>query len=135
MCKKSRPQHKLLCVKSLDLVLMNFATYQHYFFFFLCLQGLKSLCFLSLDQTKVTDAGMVLYLQSAPSCLSQLSLNQTAVTEATLVVLPSCVPQLRLLNIKQTKVLQLYLHILHLNSQLITHNSSFFLLSHDISLS
>lgn len=72
-----------------------------------CLQhitGLKNLCFLSLDQTKVTDAGMVLYLQSAPSCLSQLSLNQTAVTEATLVVLPTCVPQLRLLSIKQTKV-------------------------------
>ncbi|KAF1373161.1 hypothetical protein PFLUV_G00257440 [Perca fluviatilis] len=72
-----------------------------------CLQhitGLKSLCFLSLDHTKVTDAGMVLYLQSAPCCLSQLSLNQTAVTEATLLVLPTCVPQLRLLSIKQTKV-------------------------------
>lgn len=72
-----------------------------------CLQhitGLKSLCFLSLDQTKVTDAGMVIYLQSAPSCLSQLSLNQTAVTEATLAVLPTCVPQLRLLSIKHTQV-------------------------------
>ncbi|XP_072234204.1 uncharacterized protein [Leuresthes tenuis] len=72
-----------------------------------CLQhitGLKSLCFLSLDQTKVTDAGMVPYLQSAPCCLSQLSLNQTAVTEATLAVLSTCVPQLRLLSIKQTKV-------------------------------
>ncbi|KAM6900148.1 uncharacterized protein FYW49_016694 [Xenentodon cancila] len=72
-----------------------------------CLQhitGLKSLHFLSLDQTKVTDAGMVPYLQSAPPCLSQLSLNQTAVTEATLAVLPGCVPQLRLLSIKQTKV-------------------------------
>lgn len=50
---------------------------------------------------------MVLYLQSAPSCLFQLSLNQTAVSEATLVVLPTRVPQLRLLSIKQTKVLQL----------------------------
>ncbi|MEQ2239730.1 hypothetical protein ILYODFUR_007429 [Ilyodon furcidens] len=72
-----------------------------------CLQyitGLDSLCLLSLDQTKVTDAGMVQYLQSAPSCLSQLSLNQTAVTEATLAVLPTCLPQLRLLSIKQTKV-------------------------------
>ncbi|XP_034718110.1 uncharacterized protein si:ch73-173p19.1 [Etheostoma cragini] len=72
-----------------------------------CLQhitGLKSLCFLSLDHTKVTDSGMVIYLKSAPSCLSQLSLNQTAVTEATLVVLPTYVPQLRLLSIKQTKV-------------------------------
>ncbi|XP_069552456.1 uncharacterized protein [Brachyistius frenatus] len=72
-----------------------------------CLQhmtGLKSLCFLSLDQTKVTDAGMVSYLRSAPSGLSQLSLNQTAVTEATLAVLPACVPQLRLLSIKYTKV-------------------------------
>uniref|UniRef100_A0A1A8SI23 Uncharacterized protein n=1 Tax=Nothobranchius rachovii TaxID=451742 RepID=A0A1A8SI23_9TELE len=72
-----------------------------------CLQfitGLKSLCFLSLDQTKVTDAGMLLYLQSAPSCLTQLSLNQTAVTEVTLAALSTCVPQLRLLSIKQTKV-------------------------------
>lgn len=51
---------------------------------------------------------MAPYLQSAPSCLSQLSLNQTAVTEATLAVLPTCVPQLRLLSIKQTKVLQLF---------------------------
>ncbi|KAM9333673.1 uncharacterized protein KZ484_018676 isoform 1-T3 [Pholidichthys leucotaenia] len=72
-----------------------------------CLQhiaGLKSLCFLSLDQTKVTDAGMVVYLHSAPSCLSQLSLNQTAISEAMLTVLPTFVPQLRLLSIKQTKV-------------------------------
>uniref|UniRef100_A0A3P9KEK5 Si:ch73-173p19.1 n=1 Tax=Oryzias latipes TaxID=8090 RepID=A0A3P9KEK5_ORYLA len=72
-----------------------------------CLQyitGLKGLCFLSLDQTKVTDVGMVTYLQSAPSCLQQLSLNQTAVTEATLAALPACVPQLRLLSIKHTKV-------------------------------
>lgn len=72
-----------------------------------CLQyitGLKSLSLLSLDQTKVTDAGMVQYLQSAPSCLSQLSLNRTAVTEATLALLPTCVPHLRLLSIKQTQV-------------------------------
>uniref|UniRef100_A0A3Q2UK78 Si:ch73-173p19.1 n=1 Tax=Fundulus heteroclitus TaxID=8078 RepID=A0A3Q2UK78_FUNHE len=71
-----------------------------------CLQyiTLKSLSLLSLDQTKVTDAGMVQYLQSAPPCLSQLSLNQTAVTEATLALLPTCAPQLRLLSIKQTKV-------------------------------
>ncbi|XP_055007005.1 uncharacterized protein si:ch73-173p19.1 isoform X2 [Boleophthalmus pectinirostris] len=74
-----------------------------------CLQhitGLKSLCFLSLDHTKVTDSGMVLYLQSAPSSLSQLSLNQTAVTELTLEALTSFVPQLRVLSIKQTKVSQ-----------------------------
>ncbi|XP_072307156.1 uncharacterized protein [Eucyclogobius newberryi] len=72
-----------------------------------CLQhiaGLKSLCFLSLDHTKVTDTGMLLYLQSAPLCLSQLSLNQTAVTELTLEALSSFVPQLRVLSIKQTKV-------------------------------
>ncbi|XP_010883825.2 uncharacterized protein si:ch73-173p19.1 isoform X2 [Esox lucius] len=72
-----------------------------------CLQhitGLKSLSFLSLDQTKVSDVGMVLYLQSAPSSLTQLSLNHTSVTEATLAVLPVCVQQLRLLSIKHTKV-------------------------------
>lgn len=72
-----------------------------------CLQyitGLKNLCFLSLDQTKVTDAGMVLFLQSAPASLTQLSLNQTAVTESTLAVLPECVPQLRLLSLRHTKI-------------------------------
>lgn len=56
---------------------------------------------------------MVAYLQSAPSCLSQLSLNQTAVTEATLAVLPQAVPQLRLLNIKQTKVVAPLGHVSH----------------------
>ncbi|XP_008306425.1 F-box protein At3g58530-like [Cynoglossus semilaevis] len=72
-----------------------------------CLQhitGLRRISSLLLDQTRVTDAGMVMYLQTAPPCLTHLSLNQTAVTEATLVVLPTCVPQLRLLSIKQTKV-------------------------------
>uniref|UniRef100_A0A8C8GW50 Uncharacterized protein n=1 Tax=Oncorhynchus tshawytscha TaxID=74940 RepID=A0A8C8GW50_ONCTS len=72
-----------------------------------CLQhitGLKSLSFLSLNQTKVSDVGMVLYLQSAPSSLTQLSLNQTSVTEATLAALPAYVPQLRLLSVKHTKV-------------------------------
>lgn len=105
-----------------------------------CLQhitGLKSLCFLSLDQTKVTDAGMVLYLQSAPSCLSQLCLNQTAVTEATLVVLPTCVPQLRLLSIKQTKVKDVSalaelssLQTLHLDGTGVTESSLNHLASH-----
>ncbi|KAJ8277031.1 hypothetical protein GJAV_G00070700 [Gymnothorax javanicus] len=72
-----------------------------------CLQhitGLNSLSFLSLDHTKVSDAGMVKYLQSAPLSLTQLSLNQTGVTDLTLTVLPTSVPQLRLLSIKHTKV-------------------------------
>ena len=68
------------------------------------LTGLKCLTFLALDQTKVSDFGMVVYLRSAPSSLNQLSLNQTAVTEATLAELPSSTPQLRLLSIKHTKV-------------------------------
>ncbi|XP_076026524.1 uncharacterized protein LOC143016205 [Genypterus blacodes] len=68
------------------------------------IKGLRSICFLSLDHTKVTDAGMLMYLHSTPPCLAQLSLNQTEVTEATLAVLSSCVPQLRLLSIKHTKV-------------------------------
>ena len=66
--------------------------------------GLKSLTFLSLDQTKVSDAGMLPYLGSAPASLSQLSLNNTAVTEATLAALPTSTPHLRFLSIKQTKV-------------------------------
>ncbi|XP_028826426.1 uncharacterized protein LOC114784840 [Denticeps clupeoides] len=105
-----------------------------------CLQhitGLKCLSFLSLDQTKVSDRGMALYLRSAPSCLSQLSLNQTAVTEATLAELPSHVPQLRLLSIKHTKVTDVSalaklanLQTLHLDGTGLTEESLLHLGSH-----
>ncbi|XP_059391174.1 uncharacterized protein LOC132124251 [Carassius carassius] len=72
-----------------------------------CLQhiaGLRSLTFLALDQTKVSDAGLLMYLGSGPLALCQLSLNHTAITESTLRALPTCVPQLRTLSIKHTKV-------------------------------
>ncbi|XP_016146803.1 uncharacterized protein [Sinocyclocheilus grahami] len=72
-----------------------------------CLQyiaGLRSLTFLALDQTKVSDAGLLMYLQSGSLALCQLSLNHTAITESTLRALPACVPQLRMLSIKHTKV-------------------------------
>uniref|UniRef100_A0A8C1PG31 Si:ch73-173p19.1 n=1 Tax=Cyprinus carpio TaxID=7962 RepID=A0A8C1PG31_CYPCA len=72
-----------------------------------CLQhiaGLRSLTFLALDQTKVSDAGLLMYLQSGSLALCQLSLNHTAITENTLRALPTCVPQLRMLSIKYTKV-------------------------------
>ncbi|KAI2648845.1 Dynein regulatory complex subunit 6 [Labeo rohita] len=54
-----------------------------------CLQhiaGLRSLTFLALDQTKVSDAGLLIYLQAGSSALCQLSLNLTAITENTLRV-------------------------------------------------
>lgn len=95
-----------------------------------CLQyitGLRSLSFLSLDQTKVSDAGVLPYLRSAPPCLSQLSLNNTAITEATLAALPPSVPHLRFLSIKQTKVSDvsslaelLHLQTLYLDGTLVT---------------
>ncbi|KAJ8418697.1 hypothetical protein AAFF_G00001960 [Aldrovandia affinis] len=98
-----------------------------------CLQhitGLKSLSFLSLDHTKVSDVGMVKYLPLAPSSLTQLSLNQTGVTELTLAVLPTCVPQLRLLSIKHTKLSNvsalaelLSLQTLHLDGTGVTEGS------------
>ncbi|XP_051543477.1 uncharacterized protein LOC127434637 isoform X2 [Myxocyprinus asiaticus] len=72
-----------------------------------CLQhiaGLCSLTFLALDQTKVSDTGLLMFLQSGSSVLCQLSLNQTAITESTLAALTTCVPQLRMLSIKHTKV-------------------------------
>lgn len=72
-----------------------------------CLQHiakLQCLSFLALNKTKVSDAGMLMYLKSAPSALTQLCLNETAITEATLTMLPKCVPQLRLLSIARTKV-------------------------------
>ncbi|XP_072513103.1 uncharacterized protein [Salminus brasiliensis] len=72
-----------------------------------CLQHitkLQCLSLLALNKTKVSDAGLLVYLKSAPSTLAQLGLNETAITEATLTALPKCVPQLRLLSIARTKV-------------------------------
>lgn len=66
--------------------------------------ALKSLCVLILDHTKVSDAGLQVFLQSSPPALVHLSLNQTAVTEETLTALRVCVPQLRLLSITHTRV-------------------------------
>lgn len=98
-----------------------------------CLQhiaGLRCLTFLSLNQTKVSDAGMLMYLQSGSSVLCQLSLNQTAITNSTLTVLPACVPQLRMLSIKHTKVSDVSplaelrnLQTLHLDSTGVQENS------------
>ncbi|XP_066572316.1 uncharacterized protein LOC136762205 [Amia ocellicauda] len=105
-----------------------------------CLQhitGLKGLSYLSLDQTKVSDCGMVTYLRSAPSSLAQLSLNQTGVTEATLAALPRCVPQLRLLSLKHTKVSDVSalaelpsLQTLHLDGTRVTEGSLQHLAAH-----
>ncbi|XP_002660968.3 uncharacterized protein si:ch73-173p19.1 [Danio rerio] len=105
-----------------------------------CLQhitGLRSLTFLALDQTKVSDAGLLLYLQSGSSALCQLSLNQTAITESTLRVLPASVPQLRMLSIKHTKVSDVSalaelknLQTLHLDGTGVQENSLQCLASH-----
>ncbi|KAK3541212.1 hypothetical protein QTP86_016815 [Hemibagrus guttatus] len=65
---------------------------------------LRSLCVLILDHTKVSDAGLLIFLHSSPPALAHLSLNQTAITEETLRVLRVCVPHLRLLSITHTTV-------------------------------
>ncbi|XP_069502090.1 uncharacterized protein [Ambystoma mexicanum] len=98
-----------------------------------CLQSLKGLEHVShlfLDQTKVSDSGMIDYLESAPPCLTQLSLNQTGITEKTLSILPQQVPQLRTLSIKQTQVTDLSalqelksLHTLHIDNTSISEDS------------
>nr|XP_033788630.1 uncharacterized protein LOC117354776 isoform X2 [Geotrypetes seraphini] len=94
------------------------------------IKGLSHLSHLVLDQTKVTDAGVIDYLSSAPSCLTQLSLNQTDITDKTLCVLPQQVSRLRVLSIKQTKVSDLCavqnlksLHTLHLDNTSIVESS------------
>ncbi|KAF5901208.1 uncharacterized protein DAT39_009072, partial [Clarias magur] len=66
--------------------------------------SLRSLCVLFLDHTKVSDAGVLVFLQSSPPALVHLSLNQTAVTEETLTALPECVPRLRQLSVTHTRV-------------------------------
>uniref|UniRef100_H3ALW5 Uncharacterized protein n=1 Tax=Latimeria chalumnae TaxID=7897 RepID=H3ALW5_LATCH len=99
--------------------------------------GLKHLCYLSLDQTKVTDAGMQSYLESAPSSLIQLRLNRTDITENTLSMLPHKVPQLKLLSIKHTKVSDVSfladlkaLQTLHVDDTCVTENSLVALANH-----
>lgn len=66
---------------------------------------------LILDHTKVSDAGLQVFLQSSPPALVHLSLNQTAVTEETLTALRVCVPQLRLLSITHTRVTYTHTHV------------------------
>ncbi|XP_059833840.1 uncharacterized protein si:ch73-173p19.1 isoform X3 [Hypanus sabinus] len=68
------------------------------------IKGLRCLSHLVLDQTKVSDSGVMDYLGDAPTSLVHLSLNQTGVSDRVLAVLPSAVPQLRYLSIKHTKV-------------------------------
>ncbi|XP_078519005.1 uncharacterized protein LOC144784230 isoform X1 [Lissotriton helveticus] len=98
-----------------------------------CLQSLKGLDHLShlfLDQTKVSDSGMIDYLESSSLFLTQLSLNQTGITEKTLSVLPQKAPQLRILSVKQTRVIDLSalrnlksLHTLHIDNTCISEDS------------
>ncbi|XP_078060293.1 uncharacterized protein LOC144486062 isoform X2 [Mustelus asterias] len=112
------------CVKLTDHCLCNF-------------NGLNSLSHLILDQTKVSDSGMMDYLAGAPASLVHLSLNQTGITETMLTTLPATVPQLRFLSIKHTKVCDVSalkdlsaLQTLHLDSNKITESSLQALSSH-----
>ncbi|XP_039609154.1 uncharacterized protein si:ch73-173p19.1 [Polypterus senegalus] len=105
-----------------------------------CLQyikGLRFLSYLSLDKTKVSDCGLVVYLESAPASLTQLSLNCTNITEKTLAVLPCSVPQLKLLSIKHTKIFDisalkgmLCLHTLHIDHTCVSETSLLHLAAH-----
>ncbi|XP_029443111.1 uncharacterized protein LOC115083435 [Rhinatrema bivittatum] len=101
------------------------------------IKGLGHLSHLILDQTKVTDCGVMDCLASTPSCLIQLSLNQTGITDKSLSVLPQRVSQLRILSIKQTKVSDLCalqelksLHTLHLDNTGIVESSLLALSAH-----
>ncbi|KAJ1098463.1 hypothetical protein NDU88_003574, partial [Pleurodeles waltl] len=105
-----------------------------------CLQSLKGLNHLShlfLDQTKVKDYGMIDYLESASLFLTHLSLNQTGITEKTLSILSQRVPQLRVLSIKQTHVIDVSalrrlksLHTLHIDNTCISEDSLQAFISH-----
>ncbi|XP_066533589.1 uncharacterized protein si:ch73-173p19.1 [Hoplias malabaricus] len=98
-----------------------------------CLQhiiNLQCLSFLSLDQTKVSDSGLMMYLRSAPPVLVHLSLNETAITETTLTAISQCLPQLRQLNIARTLVSDVSalaelrcLHTLHLDGTCVKEDS------------
>ncbi|XP_051878825.1 uncharacterized protein si:ch73-173p19.1 isoform X2 [Pristis pectinata] len=94
------------------------------------IKGLSCLSHLILDQTKVSDVGMMDYLACAPASLVHLSLNQTGISDGMLAVLPSSVPQLRLFSIKHTKVCDVSalkdlpsLQTLHLDNTSITEGS------------
>ncbi|XP_032807174.1 uncharacterized protein LOC116940909 isoform X2 [Petromyzon marinus] len=94
------------------------------------IKELRSLKQLVLDRTRVTDAGLLAYLEQAPPSLVQLSLNQTAVTEATVRELPRTVPQLHGLSVKNTAVVDvsclrqlLSLHALSLDNTAVSEES------------
>ncbi|XP_033762439.1 uncharacterized protein LOC117343973 isoform X2 [Pecten maximus] len=63
----------------------------------------KCLTALSLEETGVTDSGMIEYLTSCPSCLQHLNLNKTQVTEKLLPYLKD-LPALKSLYLEHTQV-------------------------------
>ncbi|XP_069771814.1 uncharacterized protein [Narcine bancroftii] len=101
------------------------------------IRGLNCLSHLILDQTKVSDLGMMDYLACAPESLVHLSLNQTGISDQMLAVLTTAVPHLRFLSLKHTKVCDVSalkdlssLQTLHLDNTSITGSSLQALSSH-----
>ncbi|XP_050798418.1 uncharacterized protein LOC127045815 isoform X3 [Gopherus flavomarginatus] len=101
------------------------------------IKGLPHLSHLALDQTKISDCGMVDFLHSGPSALSHLLLNRTAITESTLRLLPQYAPHLALLSLQQTEISDFSalqqlsrLHTLHLDDTRVSQASLAALASH-----
>jgi len=65
--------------------------------------ALQSLTTVNLENTKVTDAGIIEYASSAPPNLQDLNVSRTDVTQAAILSLQA-IPHLRRLNLEQTKI-------------------------------
>lgn len=72
---------------------------------------MKSLVWLNLEQTGVTDSGVIQYLQTCPTQLLNLILNRTAVSQAIFPHIHQCANQLKSLSLEDTKVR--YLHTMN----------------------
>lgn len=65
---------------------------------------MQGLTVLNLEQTAVTDAGVIQFLQSCPGNLHHLVLNRTSVTQAIFPHICQCAAQLKSLSLEDTKV-------------------------------
>ena len=65
---------------------------------------MQCLVFLNLEQTGVTDAGVIQYLQTRPANLLHLILNRTCITQAIFPHIQECANQLKSLSLEDTKV-------------------------------
>ncbi|XP_052245396.1 uncharacterized protein LOC127854414 isoform X2 [Dreissena polymorpha] len=68
------------------------------------LYNMPELTLLNLEQTGITDSGIIEYLDSKPPCLQHLVLNRTSATQAIFSHIHTGVPHLKILSLEGSEV-------------------------------